>query len=348
MVAKAEKVYLYCYKSENVPHLSALLAHPNVSLKTPRYSYNKFLWQTGGIRKDLKRHHIRIYHGLSGTLPLRARGCKSHWVLALNDLHLIHSPKQYGKWSRMWRKYVLNRSCHKAERITVPSEWGKQDIIKQLGVSADRIDVVPPCCSDTFTQPALEWAKDDLKRNKNLPDKYVLAMGPIEQYKNMRTLVEAIMLTKDPSVKLVLVGSPTNYYTRVIKKVVSRLDARDRVVHVKHVRTSDLPALYQMSMALACPAVGSYYSISMLEAMSSGIPVMVSKGTALEQQGGNAVISVQPDSPQEWAQAIDRLCNQAEHEQYAQLGLEKAKEFSMERMGQALKACYDKIESSKK
>ena len=340
---KAEKFYIYSDKPNNSPHLVALLANSRVSLKTPHYSFSTILWRTGGIRKDLKRHHVRIFHGLSGILPLRTWGSRTHWVLSVNDLYFRYNPTQYSALYRLWSKMMTKRSCRKAERIIVPSQWGKEDLIKTYHLPEDRIDVVPPSYSDIFKQPVPNWALEDVRRTNNLPQRYVLAMGPLDPYKNLKTLIKAIALTRDTDVKLVIVGNVTNHYKRELKPAIAHHGVSDRVIHLKHIRTSDLPALYQMATIMACPAVNSYYSIAMLEAMAMGIPVIVSAQTALEQEGGEAVMTAGRDDAQQWADAIDALLDPQQHQHYEQLARAKAEEYTLERMGKALQESYDKI-----
>ena len=140
-----------------------------------------------------------------------------------------------------------------------------------------------------------------------------------------------------------MVGPSTRYYRRVIRPYLDAHTLRDYVVHIKSLHVADLPVLYQLSRVMLCPAQGQYCSLSMLEAMTAGLPVIVPTGTAQAEMAGQAALTVD-DTPQRWAEAIARLTQDSGlRVQQAARGRECVAHFTRNGTAQALMNCYEAV-----
>lgn len=344
--APKNKFIIYSKISSENRHLTSLLANPSVIIRQPRYGLINKLWRWGdGLGKDLHRHHVRIYHGLCGLLPFRKGGSHAHWVVSVNDMECILNAKELGLWTRIKEKCALKHSVNMAERIVTPSQWGKNMIMQNFNIDASKIDVVPPCIDTNFSKRVHDDAKKALASQNGLPRRFVLVMGPLEKSKKLLDMVKAVQNLNDKDVALVFMGKSTNYYRHVIRPYVNDHNLFDQVVHVKHLHTVDLPNIYQQATAVLCPAQHEFYSLSMLEAMASGTPVIVNPGTMMAQEAGDAVMVTTDDSPEAWREAIDAICASQElHDSLSARGRDFAAHHTAERTAQALLDCYNKIE----
>ena len=79
----------------------------------------------------------------------------------------------------------------------------------------------------------------------------------------------------------------------------------------------------------------------MLEALSSGVPAITSKVSSLPEVGGNAVYYVNPQSAEEIAEGMKKICN--DH-QFAhtlrEKGFVQAKKFSQQNCAEAVMNVY--------
>lgn len=344
--APKHKYFIYSdYSSEN-RHLTPLLASANVNLKEPRHGWFARLWRWGdGMGRDLRRHHVRIYHGLCELLPFFTRGYNTRWVLSVNSLDVFRFPKEFGLWERFKQRFALWHSLRKAHRIVVPSDWGKRDLLAHYPkLDSARIDVVPPCADNNFNIEVHPEVKAALAAQYGLPECFVLVMGPLNSNKSLLTLVKAVeSLRKTTPTTLVMVGPSTRYYRRVIRPYLDAHTLRDYVVHIKSLHVADLPVLYQLSRVMLCPAQGQYCSLSMLEAMTAGLPVIVPTGTAQAEMAGQAALTVD-DTPQSWAEAIARLTQDSGlRVQQAARGRECVAHFTRNGTAQALMNCYEAV-----
>ena len=169
-------------------------------------------------------------------------------------------------------------------------------------------------------------------------------MGPLDGYKHVLEMVRALNQLKDKDMCLVLVGKTSKYYRKVVQPYVESHLLSDRVFHLKHLHTVDLPIVYQLASAVLCPAKHELYSLSMLEAMSCGVPVVVNANTMMASEAGTAVHTSVDDSPASWASAIDELMeNESLRQSLVEQGRDFAAQFTPEHTAQALKACYDRL-----
>lgn len=344
--AKKNKYIIYSKISSENRHLTPLLANPSVIIRQPRYGTFKKLWRWGdGLGKDLHRHHVRIYHGLCGLLPFKKSGSHAHWVVSINDLDCVYGSREQGFWARFKEKRAFKHSIKMAERIVTPSLSGKDELVNRFGVDVDKIDIVPPCIDSNFSTRIHDDAKQTLAAHYGLPKRFVLVMGPLEKNKNLLDLVKAVKGMRDKDLCLVMMGKSTRYYRKVIRPYVDEYNLFEQVMHVKHLHTVDLPNIYQQAIAVLCPAKHELYSLSMLEAMAGGTPVIVAPGTMMAREAGDAVMVTADGSPEAWRSAIEELASSHElQERLRARGLEYVSQFTPERTAQALIDCYDKLE----
>ena len=344
--ASKNKYIIYSPISSENRHLTPLLANPNVMIRQPKHGYFKYLWRWGdGLGKDLRRHHIRIYHGLCGVLPFYKGGSHAHWVVSINDLVVIFNSTKMGFWQRIKEKIALRHSLRMAERIVVPSEWALNKLTSHFKVDVSKIDVVPPCVDKNFAIPVHDEAKQALAKHHGLPERFILLMGPLDESKHVLDVVRSYKYINDKELSIVLMGKTTHYYRHTIRPYINEHNLHDRVIHVKHIHSVDLPNIYQQAQAVICPKRDSFYSLSMLESMCSGTPVIVSPGTMMANDGGDAVMVTVDNTPKAWGEAINTLMDSPElQENLRERGREMANRYSSENTAKALLACYSKIE----
>lgn len=339
------KYIIYSNVSNETRHLTSLLANPSIMLRQPKYGIFSRLWRWGdGICKDLRRHRVGIYHGLCGVLPFFKRGCNTHWVVSINDLDAFYNGNNMGWWQRTKEKAAIRHSVKMAERIVVPSAWAAKQITSLFDVDPSKIDVVPPCVSSDFAYTIHEDAKKALAAQYGIPSRFVLVMGPLIESKMLLELVKAYKYIDDKELCLVMMGKTTDYYRKVVRPYIDKHSLHDRVIHIKHLHTADLPNIYQQASAVLCPMQNALYSLSMLEAMSSGTPVIVNPGSMMASEAQGNVIVTTDESCKAWADAINHLLASPEQQQSLSLkGKDFATSFNSENTAIALQACYDKL-----
>jgi alpha-1,3-rhamnosyl/mannosyltransferase len=92
-----------------------------------------------------------------------------------------------------------------------------------------------------------------------------------------------------------------------------------------YVADEQLPALYRGAQIFAYPSRFEGFGIPVIEAMACGVPCVVSSHPSLDEACGDAAVRADPESPEAFAEAIDRAL--AEREQLVARGLAHSARF---------------------
>lgn len=114
--------------------------------------------------------------------------------------------------------------------------------------------------------------------------------GRISPIKGVKELIEAITLLNDKNIKLLIVGSPQfgkiearDEYTDSVYKIASHI--KDQIIFTGYIPYSDIPNLYSISDIAIIPSIcNDAFPTSTLEAMATGLPLIVSNRGGLPEQ----------------------------------------------------------------
>lgn len=265
----------------------------------------KGLWRIRNIVNDLKRDHVDIYHGLTGELPMGIHKAGIKSVVTIHDLIFLRHPEYYKPIDVMIYRWKFHYTCREADKIVAISECTKRDIMEFGNVAEDKIELIYQSCGTRFKTKASEEQKEHARKHYALPNRYILFVGTIEERKNALLAAQALPYL-DQNIHLVLVGRRTKYADK-IEDFVKKNNLTERVHFLSGVPTSNLYAIYQMAECFVYPSRYEGFGIPIIEAIQSGLPVVACTGSCLEEAGGPDNLYVDPDKPQDMAEAIKTL-----------------------------------------
>ena len=307
---------LYAPDEGNPALVSQLQQDPRLTFCYPKADSSLFtlhsslLWRSRGIVSDLLRDDVQLYHGLSGELPLGIRRSGIRSVVTIHDLIFLRHPEYY-KWiDRKIYAWKFRRTLQEADCIIAISECTRRDIIHYGHVPAEKIKLIYQSCSTFFKQPVSEDVLQKVNARYELPSRYIINVGTIEERKNIALAVKALPLLP-ADLHLVIVGRRTPYADAVLQEA-DRLQVAHRVHILTGVPNADLPAIYQMAEACVYPSRYEGFGIPIIEAIQSGLPVVACTGSCLEEAGGPDSLYVSPDDAEGMAHAIRRSLKGAE------------------------------------
>lgn len=281
---------------------------PRITLRYPKAGFlpfEKTLWRSHGIVRDLKKDKVQLYHGLSGELPwgIRKSGIKS--VVTIHDLIFMRHPEFYPWFDAKIYTWKFRRTLKEADHIIAISECTRRDVLELGQVDPERVSVVYQSCAPRFTKVPTPVEEEQVRLKYGLPKRFILNVGTIEQRKNILLGVKA-MESLPSDLSLVIVGKYTPYTTQVIEYISAH--GLNRRVYILHdVPDADLPALYAQAEAFVYPSVYEGFGIPIIEAISCGLPVVGCTGSCLEEAGGPDNLYVAPDDPEALAAAIQQV-----------------------------------------
>lgn len=263
------------------------------------------MWRISSVVNDLKRDGVKLYHGLTGELPkgISTSGIRS--VVTIHDLIFMRHPEYYNRLDVKIYEWKFRTVCQEADRIIAISERTKQDVMELGGIGEERIDVIYQSCSPRFQAIATLQQQDEVRSRYNLPQRFVLSVGSIEERKNIRLTVRALCHLPE-HIHLVAIGRQTDYSKKVMKEAVAA--GLGQRVHFLHgVPDGDLQVLYQLAEVFVYPSRYEGFGIPVIEAIHSGLPVVAATGSCLEEAGGPDCLYVSPDDVEALAVSIGKM-----------------------------------------
>jgi glycosyltransferase involved in cell wall biosynthesis len=159
-----------------------------------------------------------------------------------------------------------------------------------------------------------------------------LMVGSLEPRKNHAAALDAYEIYLEHSVQrrpLLLAGG-AGWKSDDLHRRIAGMNGRGLPVRaLGYVSDQRLAELYLGSFALLMPSWHEGFGLPLVEAMSVGLPALISSKASLLEIGGNAVRSLEPDNPEGWAAAMLALENDpANYAQRAQAALERGRDYA--------------------
>ena len=287
---------------------SQITATPNLKFCYPKncsMPFDKAIWRSSGIVKDLKKDGIQVYHGLSGELPMGIRKSGVRSVVTIHDLIFLRHPEFYHWLDTKIYAWKFRRTLKEADHIIAISECTKRDIMEYGHINDDRISVIYQSFSPRFTISPDTKQQEQIRMNYGLPRRFILNVGTIERRKNILLVAKALKDLPD-DLSLVIIGRQTSYTNEVLDYVNTH-GLNQRVYFLHGVPDDHLPSLYAQAEAFVYPSVYEGFGIPIIEAISSGLPVVACSGSCLEEAGGPDSIYVAPDDVAGMVSAISQV-----------------------------------------
>lgn len=276
------------------------------------------IWETFRLPGALHSSGVDVLLSSYGVVPPR---CPVPTVSVIHDLAFMKRPDLLPRRYRLFWRW-MTWTVPRAAAVVVPSKATGREVVARLGLSDDRISIVPYAADRSFT-PASPSRIESVRRRHGLPDSFVLAVGTLEPRKNIGMLIAAmdrVNAGRSKSVGLVLAGR---------EGWGPPVEIRPWLHHVNEPDDGTLVALFSGASAFAMPSLDEGFGLPALEAMACGVPVVVAEAGALPEVVVGAGLAVPPDDVEGWACALGRVVdNQGTADTMSRRSLERAQEFS--------------------
>ncbi len=238
------------------------------------------LWRRRFLSKQAKIEGVQIFHGLSAELPtgLQKQGIRS--IVTIHDLIFMRFPHLYKTIDRKIYERKMRKACKQADLVVAISGQTRDDLIEYLGISPTKIKVIGQGCAPDFWEDHKKSGALFIQQH-NLPEKYALFVGTLEERKNPNLVAQACIEEKVP---LVLVGRAKKYWLDFFKSLSSSEQA---YIHpVSAIDQKALAGLYQNAHCFIYPSEFEGFGIPLVEAMASGTALISSQNSALQEVAG--------------------------------------------------------------
>jgi alpha-1,3-rhamnosyl/mannosyltransferase len=213
-------------------------------------------------------------------------------------------------YKRVYFALAEKLSLCRAERLIAVSKACKADAVATYGADLNRITVIPHGVSRVFGQGADQGDKRPRGDSSFIREPYVLCVTTSLPYKNLTNVFLAYAVARqkhDVRRQLVLVGDVPQEALREFEDMSADLDGVPAVVATGYVPYRDMPRVYRGARLLLYVSLRETFGIPVVEAMSAGVPAVVSDIPALREVTDGAALVVNPNNAEEIASAIRDL-----------------------------------------
>lgn len=228
--------------------------------------------------------------------------------------------------------------------ITV-SESSRAEIQAQFGVADDRMLVLHNGVDTELFRPYGQKRIADVRKKYGIDKPYFLFVSNIEPRKNIVRMLQALQQLP-PDQALVMVGGDGWLNDEVFREIDKARAADYSIIKPQtFVPDEDVAVLMSGAIALVHPALHEGFGMPPVEALATGVPVVVSDIPSLKEVAGKAGTYCDPMDVASIAQAMRQVLSlsPANRQAQAKRGILQARRFSWEDTATTFVAFLDSI-----
>lgn len=274
------------------------------------------------------RHGVDLLHNLAHTGPIWGAFRR---VTTMHDLIFMFEPESHGRVRAWGLRRLVPAAARRSDRVISISRSTRDDLVERLGISADRIDVVPQGLGATPTTDFVDEAS--LRRGLELGDRRVaLSVSTKRAHKNLPRLLEAHALIPPPERPLLVLPGYHTAHEDELRAQAVELGIDADVRFLGWLPRQQLEGLYRAATVFVFPSRYEGFGLPVLEAMARGVPVACGRARAVVEVAGDAALTFDHERASEIADAIRSLLSDRElRERLAAAGSRRAAGFTWER-----------------
>jgi glycosyltransferase involved in cell wall biosynthesis len=292
-----------------------------------RHPFLFVIWYEFSVRRALRKHKIDLFFSPDGYLSL---GSSVPQIPVIHDINFVHNPNDLKPLMSKYYRYFFPKFAKKAKKIITVSQFSKQDICQNYGITEDAVVAIWNGCSEVF-QPIRDETKkitrDKYSRNKP----FILFVGALHPRKNLKRLMLAFAELKNEEPEcphqLLIVGA--ELWKNGLEDVEIDKAVKSQIHFTGHLDMLELAKVVASAEFLAFVPYFEGFGIPLVEAMRCGTPILAGDKTALPEVAGNAAIYCDPFSVESIRAGLHLLIHDNDlRENLSKNGLERSLLFS--------------------
>jgi glycosyltransferase involved in cell wall biosynthesis len=271
---------------------------------------------------------VDVAHSMHPLLMPSRRAAR---IVTIHDLFFLHDAT--GTAPEIQRDYarLAGEHARRADAVIAVSEYTASEVEKHLGVPRERIAICSP--------GAPPWPR----RTPPAPGGPIVYVGSPDRRKNLPALLRAYARLREQvpgAPRLVLAGRRPDRGGE-LPAMIRRPPWYPHVRHLGYVTEAERQQLYREAAMLVMPSLDEGFGMPVLEAMTTGVPVVASNRGALPEVLGDAGLLVNPEDERALAEGMRRML---EDEPFASAsadrGIARAARYSWARSAERLLGVY--------
>ncbi len=322
-----------------------VLDHSRADILRPGSRLHRFAWDTIGSGVSVARRRPRpsVLH-----LPQMSAPIVSPLPIVVTIHDVIPLVLEEYRVSRAMQAYLalMARTARNGRVIIAPSQASAGDIQRVLGVSVERITVIPEAASPDLEPDHTGVAAIAVRDRFGIEGPFLFNIGGLDIRKNVPLLVESFAdaLTElPPAMSLVIAGRAHSDNPRMFPPIEPIIKARGlegRVHLLGQVTDDERRSLLQAAMACITPSMYEGFGLTPLEAMACGTPVIAANSSSFPEVIGGAGMLVEPERGALARAMIQLTTDPRLMRDLGAAGLERSRQFSWARAAEATASVY--------
>jgi glycosyltransferase involved in cell wall biosynthesis len=231
-----------------------------------------------------------------------------------HDLQHLHYPQFFSKVAFDLREREYRAFCNQASFVCVHAEWTKKDVIRQYGIPAEKVAVVPwGSVFDAYQEPSAEESAV-AKKKFSLPEHFFFYPAATWPHKNHETIIRALVFLKEKygrNPDVFFTGTSTDFRP-TLDRIAQELGMTERLHYLGFVTPSELQVIYRAATAMVYASKFEGFGLPILEAFQAGLPVLSSNATVLPEVAQDGALYFDPNSPAELAALMETMLDNRE------------------------------------
>ncbi len=217
-------------------------------------------------------------------------------VVAVHDVSFAAHPEWFSRREGLRRRVLTRLSARRAGRVLTVSDFSKREIVRHLGVDQSKVEVIyhgATMLSDVDTA----FSRRHVIGAARHP--MVLFVGSLFERRHIPELIAGFsrVAAQHPEARLEIVGDNRTRPALDVAGLAEAAGSGGRVNAREYVSEPELAELYRHATAFAFLSDYEGFGMTPLEALASGVPIVVSDTEVSREIYGPAAIYVPRPEP---------------------------------------------------
>jgi glycosyltransferase involved in cell wall biosynthesis len=296
-----QQTFLFFFDKENNYKDFPENVSPVIIQPAAKISLNWRIWYNLKLPSSLKKNKADVfisekYVSLKTKIPQ---------LLIAPDLTYIHYPSFVDKKQISFYKKNTPKFLERANKIIVYSFFFKKEIAERFKINEEKINVIYPVTKKNLATATFE-EKELIKEKYAEGNEYFIYNGIISPKKNLINLLKAFSFFKKrqrSKMQLLILGKPGEKYEEFVRSLESYRFKND-VKLLEKIPSNESEKILASAYAMVYVPFYEIEGDEVIEAMQSGIPLIVSDTQFLKEYCADAALYVEPANPKDIAEKM--------------------------------------------